>query len=226
MRLLRKCPFLGHQRGLVIVAKAKPKDNSSFAQKKALRKRALADLAALGISAPVVLESHGGTGKLWAACYEHLPVGVVMEKSPDKAARLGLQRPHWRVYETECVAALEAGIASDLAIDLLDLDPYGSCWPALGAFMSSRRTFAPRMAVVINDGLRQALSLGKAWTVKELAPYVERFGNDSFYDRYEEIARVMFEDTIAHAGYGVERYASYMTGANGYLLHVLAILSR
>lgn len=208
------------------MAKAKPKDNSSFAQKKALRKRALADLAALGVTQPVVLESHGGAGKLWAACYEHLPIGVVMEKSPDKAARLGLQRPHWRVYECDCVHALRAGVAGDLPIDLLDLDPYGSCWPALHSFMSSRRAFAPRMAVVINDGLRQALSLGKAWTVKELAPYVERFGNDSFYDRYEEIARVMFEDTIAHAGYGVERYASYMTGANGYLLHVLALLER
>lgn len=208
------------------MAKAKPKDNSSFAQKKALRKRALADLAALGVTQPVVLESHGGAGKLWAACYEHLPVGVVMEKSPDKAARLGLQRPHWRVYETECVAALEAGIAADLPIDLLDLDPYGGALETLSAFMLSRRVFAPTLAIVVNDGLRQALSIGKAWTIHALAPFVEKYGNDAIYESYGEVCREYLEREAAAAGYTVNRFTYYYCGKNSYLCHWYALLSR
>jgi DNA-binding Xre family transcriptional regulator len=57
----RKCPFVGQKQGFMKVAKTKPKDNSSVREKVALRKRALTDLAALGVDRPVVLESHGGT---------------------------------------------------------------------------------------------------------------------------------------------------------------------
>jgi len=208
------------------MAKPKPKDNSTFKQKRALRRRALADLAALGISQPAVLETHGGTGQLWKACYEHLPVGVVLEKDPRKAAILGLQRTHWRVYEGECVNALQEGVAGDLAIELLDCDPYGGALETVSAFFQSKRQFAPIMVVVVNDGMRQSLSLGKAWTIHALAPYVEQYGNDAIYPAYGEVCREHLEKEATAVGYTVSRFSFYYCGANGYLTHYYALLTR
>ncbi len=147
------------------MAKTKPKDNSTFKQKAALRKRALADLKALGIDQLTVMETHGGAGKLWAACYADIQTaGVVFEKDPKKAERLAMQRPSWAVYECDCEAALAEGVGSHVMVDLLDVDPWGSSWEAIGAFMTSKRPFADQMVVVVNDGLRQALSMGAAWS--------------------------------------------------------------
>src|SRR5690349_14586889 len=108
-------------------------DNSTFKKKRALRLKALELLAELGIPQPAVMETHGGAGTLWNACYSTLPRGVVMEKDASKAARLGKQRATWAVYECDCVEALAAGVGAHLSIDLLDCDPYGECWNALDA---------------------------------------------------------------------------------------------
>lgn len=226
MHRKRKCPFLGQKQGFVKVAKTKPKDNSSVREKVALRKRALADLAALGVDRPVVLESHGGNGVLFNRCYEHLPVGVVFEKDAAKCERLALQRPSWRVYEADCENALAEGIAGDLAFDLFDCDPYGGSWGTLQSYFSSRRAFADRMIVVVNDGMRQALSMGAAWSIKVLEPYVQQFGNDAIYGQYGEIGGLMLADIVRQAGYTVKRYGWHYTGKKSYLLHFLAELER
>src|SRR5262245_48471664 len=87
---------------------------------------------------PVVCETHGGFGRLFTRVYFHVRQGIVFEQDPRKAAKLGLQRPTWRVYETEAQGALAAGVGKDLAVNLLDLDPYGSPWGFLAAFLQSR----------------------------------------------------------------------------------------
>jgi len=194
--------------------------------KTALRKRALADLAALGIAQPITLETHGGNGVLFDRCYEHLPVGVVFEKDSAKAERLARQRPSWRVYEADCENALQEGIAGDLAFDLLDCDPYGGSWTTLHSYFGSRRAFADRMIVVVNDGMRQALSMGAAWSIKVMERYVQQYGNDSIYDSYGEIGGEMLADIVGQAGYAVKRYAWRYTGKKSYLLHFLAELER
>ena len=201
------------------------KDNSTFPYKVALRTQALARLAACGIDAPVVMETHGGTGALFAACYPHLERGVVFEKDARKSARLGKQRPTWAVYEGDCVAALKAGVGGHLAVDLLDVDPYGEPWPVLDAFFTSPRPFAPVLAIAVNDGLRQSLGLGRAWDVGSLTCMVEKYGND-LHPVYLEICAELMTSKAASAGYRVEHFAGYYCGANSAITHYLALLVR
>ena len=71
----------------------KKQDNSTFSLKKSLRVKAL-----LEIDDPVVMETHGGYGKLYGMCYSHLEQGVVFEKRPERSAKLAMQRPGLAVY--------------------------------------------------------------------------------------------------------------------------------
>lgn len=123
------------------------KDNSTFTDKVAIRKLAMRE-----VSAPVVMECYGGFGHLYRACYLSAKTGVVFEAKADKSAVLGLQRPHWAVYEADCVNALAGGAGAHLCVNVLDLDPYGEPWPALDAFMTSDRPRADVLALVVNDG--------------------------------------------------------------------------
>ena len=54
------------------------------------------------------METHGGWGKLYANCYTGFP-GIVFEHVPLKADHLALQRPHWAVYEAECMRSIKEG---------------------------------------------------------------------------------------------------------------------
>lgn len=199
------------------------KDNQTFKEKKALRRRALDLLAEQGISSPVVMETHGGAGALFSACYPHLERGVVFEQDASKAARLGKQRPTWAVYEADCVAALRGGVGAHLTVDLLDCDPYGECWPALDAFFGSKRPLAPVMAVVVNDGLRQTLALGRAWATASLESAVAKHGND-LHPVYKEVCEELFNEKAARAGYRVDRFGSYYCGIHQNMVHFLAML--
>ena len=108
------------------------RDNSTFPQKVALRQEALRLLYA----SPVIMETHGGVGKLFDAVYAHVERGIVFEKDADKTAVLGKQRPSWAVYEADCVTALQEGVGGHLAVNFLDIDPYGECWPVVDAFFA------------------------------------------------------------------------------------------
>lgn len=132
------------------------KDNSTLDDKVMLRAVALRHLGA----EPVIMETHGGIGDVWASVYQHVWQGVVFEKDSVKASKLARQRPTWAVYEADCVKALALGAGGYLTVNLLDVDPYGDPWPALTAFFGSVRPFAPRMVVVVNDGMRQPVAIG------------------------------------------------------------------
>lgn len=199
------------------------KDNQTFRHKKALRMKALELLRERGIEQPVVMETHGGAGKLWNACYSMLPQGVVMEKDAAKAARLGKQRPTWAVYECDCVEALQAGVGAHLTIDLLDCDPYGEVWPTLDAFFTSERPLAPVMALVVNDGLRQTLALGRAWATGSLRDVVARRGND-LHPVYLDVCEELVNEKAASAGYRIDRFAGYHVGDKQNMTHFLAVL--
>lgn len=201
------------------------KDNSTYAYKVALRKDALRRLAELGITAPVVCETNGGAGKLFAACYAHLDHGVVFEKDATKSARLGRQRPTWAVYEGDCIEALKGGVGSHLTVDLLDVDPYGDSWQIIEAFFSSVRPWAKYMAVAVNDGLRQKLALGGAWNTGTMKKAVEKFGND-LHPVYLEVCAYLMEEKAADAGYRVSHFSGYYCGMNSAMTHYLALLER
>lgn len=203
----------------------KQKDNSTFIQKKHLRKRALEALTKLGVSAPAVMETHGGTGQLYRACYRDLGQGVVMEKDGKKIAKLALQRPTWAVYQCECERALQEGLGGHLAVNLLDCDPYGDANPTLDAFFSSQRPFAPVMAVVVNDGLRQTLGVGAAWSVRSMRSMVEKYGND-LHPIYLEVCKELLKDYSSKVGYEIKWFAGYYCGANSAITHWLAVLTQ
>lgn len=198
-------------------------DNLTLSAKVMLRQTAL---RALG-DEPVILETHGGRGDIWSAVYHDAPPGVVFEKDPEKADLLAVQRPAWAVYEADVEIALAAGAARHMAFNYVDVDPYGAAWPALRAFFGSERPLAPRMVVVVNDGLRFAACGGAAWRNEILAPFAARYGNHNVWRAYPDlIAPELLGEAAALGGYRVAHYDAYVTGVIGKMVHILAILER
>jgi len=196
-------------------------DNGSFDEKVMLRLTAVRALT----ETPVIIETHGGIGDLWAACYRDVEEGVVFEKDSGKAEKLARQRPTWAVYEADSEIALRLGAGSHLCANLLDLDPYGDPWPAIRGYFGSRRPFAGRMVVVVNDGLRHKIRGGGAWDSGTLAPMVERYGND-LWNRYLHICEEMMTEAVKLAGYRVTFFDGYYAGHEKKLTHYLAILEK
>jgi hypothetical protein len=201
------------------MAKPTPKDNSTAAQKLALRRQALTMMRA----EPVVMETHGGAGHLWRQCYSHIPQGVVFEQQAAKAAVLAHQRPTWTVFEGDCVGALEAGAGRHLAVNFLDVDPYGEPWPTLEAFFTSERPRPAELQVVVNDGLRQKIRIGGGWQVGSMAELVERYGND-LRPRYLECCEELLTQLSARAGYTLALFTGYYCGEKQDMTHYWATL--
>ncbi len=197
---------------------AEKKDNSTFRLKVSLRKKALDYL-----ETPVVMETHGGAGKLFGACYNGLKTGIVFEKNPQKAKLLGLQRPTWRVYETDCEMAIGAGVGKDLPVNLLDIDPYGDPWPVIEAFFSSDRERPEVICVAVNDGLRQKIRMGGSWNVGTLQAAVSKYGND-LHPIYLEVCQEMLKEKASVAGYNLTRFAGYYCGHHKQITHYLGVL--
>lgn len=207
------------------MAKTEQKDNSTYIQKKTLRKKALSILDSMGVEAKV-METHGGEGKLFDACYSHLETGIVFEKDERKAEKLAKQRPHWRVYQADSEKALADHVGADMPITLLDIDPYGACWNCVDGFFGSKRDFAPVLAICVNDGLRQTLSIKTGWKVEQMGEMVMRYGNDALYHHYLEICEELLGEKIAQAGYRLEQFNGYFCGFNSFMTHFLAIARR
>jgi hypothetical protein len=112
-----------------------------------------------------------------------------------------------------------------LTVNLLDIDPYGECWPALAAFFGSVRPFAPRMIVVVNDGLRQKLRVNGAWTTGSMRAMVERHGND-LHPIYLNVCAELVEEHAGKAGYFLDHFSGYYCGKSLQLTHFLAVLQR
>lgn len=197
-----------------------PKDNSTFAQKAALRRAVLREVVD-----PVILETHGGAGALYRACYSHIRRGLVFERDEEKANLLAGQRPTWSVYRADVVSALADGAGAHLAINLLDCDPYGEPWPILRAFFGSDRPFAPRLWLVVNDGLRIRLRYGMAWRTESLRAVVAQLGTD-LYPIYLDVCQLLVGEIAKAAGYTLRRFRGYYAGHNDGLTHYAALLER
>lgn len=197
------------------------KDNSTINQKAALRRAALRELTA----EPVVMETHGGAGALYRACYSHIARGVVFEKDPAKCDLLVRQRPTWAVYETDVETALAIGAGAHLDVNFLDMDPYGQPWPTLKAFFTSERPRAPRLVVVVNDGMRQKVRMGGSWSSGSLAPAVARFGNN-LNPIYLSVCEWLIAEYAKAAGYALRRFHGYYAGHAGNMTHYAAVLER
>lgn len=199
---------------------SRKKDNSTLVSKLALRQQALACCE----DRVPVLETHGGFGRLYERLYDR-NLGVVIEKDARKAEHLAGQRPFWRVYQGDAVRALAGGLAADVPFGLIDVDPYGSPFPVLEAIFEHPRRLQDRVELVVNDGLRQKVKLGGAWSVEALRPAVRRHGNN-VYPIYAEVALETLEEIVAAAGYQVCAWTSRYTGHNNDMTHYWARLSR
>jgi len=195
------------------------RDNTAYKQKVAIRRKAL-DL----INTPVVLETHGGKGGLYNACYTQIPSGVVLEKDPEKIAVLVKQRPAWAVYEGDCVRCLQAGAGAHLPINFLDIDPYGEPWPVMDAFLQSERPHPDILVIVVNDGLMQKLRIG-AWNVGSMQGMVQKYGN-KLHTIYLDVCGELMQEKAAKAGYNLNRFAGYYCGHLDQMTHYLAVLKR
>lgn len=180
------------------------------------------------IDAPVVCETHGGYGHLYERCYRSVADGVVFEKDAAKAAFLAQQRPEWAVYECDCEMALRAGVGRHLAINVLDLDPYGEPWPVLDAFLAGHGDRLPaRWGMVVNDGLRGGnLSANNGWNARSMQGAVMRWGVNGLYRNYLDVCRWLVNEKVATVGYTVAKWAGYYCGAGQGMTHYAAVLVR
>ncbi len=172
------------------------------------------------------METHGGFGRVYLDCYARAAGGVVFEKDPARCDVLARQRPHWAVYQNDCVSALGAGAGAHLVINFLDVDPYGDPWPTISAFFMSDRPRAELVVVAVNDGLRQKLKMNGGWDVASLAEMVARYGSAAMYRRYTQICAELMEEKALQAGYRLERWGAYYTGHAQQMTHYGAVLVR
>ena len=198
-----------------------PRDHTTLTTKISLRYTVLKR-----ITAPVVMETHGGSGRIWKLVYSEIPTGVVFEKDRTKAAVLTFQRPAWAVYEADSAAAIAAGAGAHLPVNVLDVDPYGDPWPTIEAFFASGRPRPDRMAVVVQDGLRHKLNLHAGWRVHSMQAACAHFGNTELYPRYLDVVHWNLDRIVQQAGYTLAEWTSYLCGEHNNLTHFAAVLER
>lgn len=199
---------------------SKQKDNSTLRLKAKLRRSALACCPD-----PVILESHGGMGRIFTEVYEPAKClrGVVIEKNPAKVDILARQRPTWSVYEGDCEKALAGGAGSHLRFNYIDLDPYGSPFDVMEAVFTPERPLADEIQLVVNDGLRQMVKRGGAHRVDCLQGIVREFGND-LYPVYLQVAKEKVKRITSKLGYELSHWFGYHVTAD--MTHYWATLTR
>ncbi len=198
------------------------KDNTTLGRKVALR---ISLLKRLGVE-PVILESHGGLGRVWERVYPHVSRGAVFELDQAKAEHLCRQRPTWSVYQGKAETAIEDGAGAHLAVNLVDVDPYGEPWPVLDAFFASERPRPAVLGIAVNDGLRQKLRLQGGWSVRSLRQAVEKWGNAQMFERYLEVCRWKLEQLAARQDYRLTHWTAYHCGHDDDMTHYAAVLER
>ncbi len=203
------------------------KDNSTLSEKVRLRRRVLEHCAA----PPMVLETHGGYGRIFERTWWKARAGVVIEKDDAKVEHLCRQRPTWAVYQGDCETALEMGLAKTVAFDVVDLDPYGQPFNVLAALSLPGRKFPDEWHLVVNDGTRNATRRGAngkgsyAWTLGVMKTAILKHGPD-LYPIYLDVARECVEEFAAKIGFEVVGWTGYYTGAGDLISHYWAILRR
>lgn len=200
---------------------ASPKlDNQTYRQKMMLRQ-----LVMKRIAEPVVMETHGGFGHIGNVVYAGVARGVVFEKDEARADVLARQRPTWAVYNVDSERAIRAGAGAHLAVNMVDLDPYGDPWPTIEAFFTSKRPRADELHLVVTDGLRSKARMRASWSSGTLAEMVRRYGNELF-PVYLQICRELMGVKAAAAGYTVAGFHGYYCGRMNAMTHYAARLTR
>lgn len=158
--------------------------------------------------------------------YSEISAGLAFDTKAAKAELLAIQRPSWSVFESDCVEALRAGVGAHLAINLIDIDPYGEPWPAVAAFFESDRPWPDRIGFAVNDGIRTKLKLTGGWDVESLREAVVKFGNAAMYGEYLAVARWNLKRLAAIREYELASWTGYYCGHGDCMTHYAAVFDR
>ena len=197
------------------------KDNSTILSKTSLRRKLRRE-----IEDPIVLETHGGYGELFNKVYADVPQGVVFETKPEKTDHLCEQRPTWAVYEVDCLKALQAGVGFHIPINFVDVDPYGDPWPVISAVLDNAQSLPDRWGLVVNDGLRRFLMLGRGWKSRSVDAWVQKIGNEQVAKQYPDICYELLREKAAGVGFDIDLWACNSCGHGGQMTHYAAVLVR
>ncbi|MFW6030976.1 MAG: hypothetical protein ACOC9T_00165 [Myxococcota bacterium] len=178
------------------------------------------------VEEPVVLETHGGWGEIWRYVYRDVETGTVFEKDEAKAEALAAQRPTWAVYLGECERAITAGVGKHLTYSLVDIDPYGDPWPTIDAVLSGAVPLAERLVIVVNDGLRRAIRLGRGWQIESIRPMIVRWGTEHINDVYDRACLEFLAEKAEAVGYELRQWTCFYAGHNQQMTHYAAQLTR
>ena len=174
-----------------------PVHNSKLGPKVLLRLEAVKSFAD-----PAVIETHAGLGVLFAKCYQSMRSGLAFDLDKEKAMRLTLQRPYWRVYCGDSRKALAAGFDDGHRYNVLDVDAFGDPWPHVRALLAGPLPKDECM-LVVTDGLKSSCRIGNAWRVETLKPYVRKMGV-RLYQSFDELHKEIARDYCGAAGYECE----------------------
>ena len=178
------------------------------------------------IENPVVMETHGGVGKIYNKCYSDLAPGVVFEKNRKKCEFLVKQRPSWAVYCVDSEKALIAGVGFHLPVNFFDVDPYGDPWPTINAIFDNKDNLPAKFGLVVNDGLKRFLMMGRGWASKSLAGWVEKVGNKGMAENYAKIVKEEITNRVNKINGEIKKWALHSSGHGGQMTHYAAVLVR
>lgn len=143
-----------------------------------------------------MLETHGGTGRLYEACYHEIDRGIVCEINEKRAYVLARQRPAWLVCCNDARDICATGMLGKMQVDLVDIDPYGDPWPYTMAAMAALNGMS--YWVVVQDGLPAKLKVSVR-DVKSVRPALGKFGSD-IHSQYDQVARFLVEREAERLG--------------------------
>jgi hypothetical protein len=148
---------------------------------------------------------------------------VVFEKKEDRCYYLADQRPHWIVYQADCIKAIADGFGFHDRPNFFDIDPYGDPWLIVDAILRNSHKLPDRFAIVINDGNRVKIRSNTAWTQNSLMGMVSQFGNANIYKKYLECCYWNMTVKISAMGYNIEHWTGYYCGTMDNMTHYSAV---
>lgn len=166
-----------------------------------------------------ILECFGGFGVMYDLVWSRFRNGVMFDKKEAAVQHAAERRPSWACYCGDAVRLLGSSLHEGTAFDVVDLDCYGSPWPALRALLFSDRVFAPTTTVFLTDGYMSRAAVGPPcralWGAGVPRMNISR-------QMYEERVAVMVGEWTSHAGLRVTQHERWWQGkGTAYMAMVL-----
>lgn len=166
-------------------------DNGDITSKAQMRQRAARSLP----SAALVLEACTGDGKLYDAAWFRFR-GVTCDINVDKVSTAARTRPGWLCIHGDSTLLAEAGAFDAVPFAVVDLDYYGSPWPACLAYIRTHTAWPDVTHVFLTDGY--AVRANMAGQDRALFPGVGRSARTTTAQVFEQAQRVIADEASKH----------------------------